>query len=98
MQRTINKTVSRVQKIFLLFLLLSLIRLAAYACDGCSVNQPRILRSISHGTGPDSKWDIWIVALAAASVVLTLFYSVKWLVAPGEKSKDHIKNLVLTSQ
>jgi hypothetical protein len=83
-------------KSFLLFVLVCLLRSAAIACDGCSRQQPRILRGLTHGAGPDTSWDYLIVGLAALSVALTLFYSVKWLVRPGEKSAGHIKNLVLT--
>ena len=72
-----------------------MLRLTAAACDACVRKQPRFLRGISHGTGPETKWDYWIVSFVAVLVILTLFYSVKWLVEPGEKSPDHIKNLVL---
>ena len=98
MQRTINKAINKMKRIFLLLPLFILLMLTTYACDECSIGQPRILRAISHGTGPDSKWDLLIVSLAAASVMFTLFYSVKWLIVPGEKSKDHIKNFILKSE
>ena len=80
-----------------LFMFVILIKSTAVACDQCQAQQPRILRAISHGIGPETKWDLWIVSLVAAFVVFTLFYSVKWLIVPGEKSKDHIKNLVITN-
>ena len=68
-----------------------LLQIVAFACPVCERNQPKILRGIVHGSGPDSSWDyvsIWITILIA---VLTLFFSVKWLVKPGEKNLDHIK-------
>ena len=67
------------------------------ACDACTLQQPKILRGISHGTGPDTNWDYVIVAIAALLVIFTLFYSLKWLIEPGEKSADHIKNSILTT-
>ena len=67
----------------------------AYACSTCVIAQPRYLRGISHGTGPQSKWDLVIIAVTAVIVVATLFFSVKWLLQPGEKSASHIKHLVL---
>ena len=72
-------------------LILMLLQIVAFACPVCERNQPKILRGIVHGSGPDSNWDyvsIWITILIA---VLTLFFSVKWLVKPGEKNLDHIK-------
>ena len=72
-------------------LILMLLQTAAFTCPVCERNQPKILRGIVHGSGPDSNWDyvsIWITILIA---VLTLFFSVKWLVKPGEKNLDHIK-------
>lgn len=72
-------------------LILILLQTAAFACPVCERNQPKILRGIVHGSGPDSNWDyvsIWITILIA---VLTLFFSVKWLIKPGEKNLDHIK-------
>ena len=72
-------------------LILMLLQTAAFACPVCERNQPKILRGIVHGSGPDSNWDyvsIWITILIA---VLTLFFSIKWLIKPGEKNLDHIK-------
>jgi hypothetical protein len=83
-------------KVILLFALFVLSRFSVIACDGCRLQQPRILRGLSHGAGPDTQWDYLIVAIAAASGVLTFYYSIKWLIKPGEKSQDHIKNLVQT--
>lgn len=84
-------------KSFYLCLLLSLPGAGAMACDGCSIQQPRFLRNITHGPGPETQWDYWIVAFVGVLVILTLFYSLKWLIRPGEKSTEHIKNLILTT-
>lgn len=67
----------------------------AVACPVCDKQQPKILQGISHGTGPQSNWDYAIVWAAVIIVLVTLFYTVKWLVKPGEKSGDHIKRTVL---
>lgn len=77
------------------FLFLLLIQIVAFACPVCERNQPKILRGIVHGAGPDSNWDyvsIWITILIA---LVTLFFSVKWLIKPGEKNSDHIKYSIL---
>ncbi|MEX2380507.1 MAG: hypothetical protein WD530_07170 [Vicingaceae bacterium] len=67
----------------------------AIACDVCQNNQPKGLENISHGSGPDSQWDMVIIWTAAIIVVLTLIFSLKYLIKPNEKAKDHIKNIVL---
>ncbi len=68
---------------------------AAVACPVCEKRQPRLLRGITHGAGPQSNWDYLIVWAAVLIVLLTLFYTVKWLIRPEEKDKDHIKRMVL---
>lgn len=75
--------------------ILFLANITMYACDACEKQQPEILRGITHGAGPQSNWDYLIVSVAAAIVVATLFFSIKWLLWPGEKEKKHIKRIVL---
>ncbi len=65
------------------------------ACDACDLQQPKITRGFTHGTGPESNWDWFIVGAFTMITLLTLFYSFKFLIKPGEKSKKHIKNNVL---
>jgi len=69
--------------------------LGSYACPACEKQQPALLKGISHGSGPDSNWDMVIVWLVAIIVALTLFFSIKFLIKPGEKSKSHIKRFIL---
>jgi len=71
------------------------IGLLAIACPTCEIAQPRYLKGISHGTGPQSYWDYLIISVTAIIVIATLFFSIKWLVKPGEKSVTHIKHLIL---
>ncbi|MGJ7033220.1 hypothetical protein [Niabella hirudinis] len=66
----------------------------AMACTVCERRQPGLLRGISHGAGPESRWDLWIVAIVAAIVAVSLFFSVKWLLWPGETSASHIKRSI----
>ena len=82
-------------KKIIVFLFLVVFQMTALACPVCERNQPKVLRGIVHGAGPDSNWDyvsIWITILIA---VITLFFSVKWLIKPGEKNSDHIKYSIL---
>jgi len=75
-----------------------LFRLCGLACPACEAQQPKILRGITHGAGPSGKWDYFIVSVAVVIVLFTLFYSVKWLIRPGEESTQHIKRLILNPE
>ncbi len=72
--------------------------LSAMACPACEKQQPEMLRGITHGTGPESNWDYVIVWATVIIVLITLFFSVKWLVRPGEKSEYHIKRSILNKE
>lgn len=82
------------KKIQLIAIFMAL-RTVATACDVCNKQQPEILQGITHGAGPENNWDYAIVWATVAIVIFTLYFSVKWLLRPGEKSKDHIKRLIL---
>jgi len=82
------------KKAFLLAVFV-LMGLFAAACPVCDQRQPKLLQGIAHGSGPESNWDYLIVSLAAIIVLLTLFFSAKMLIKPGEKSGDHIKRLII---
>jgi hypothetical protein len=82
--------------LFCTFLLCNALRVLA--CEVCERNQPKLLRGITHGAGPDSKWDYVIVCIALIIVAVTLFYSVKWLLQPGEKANTHIKRFILINE
>ncbi|HEV9035018.1 MAG TPA: hypothetical protein VGQ51_00305 [Puia sp.] len=80
-----------------LLLLLSLDPITGIlACPACTLQQPRLLRGITHGVGPDSRWDYLIVSVAVAIVLGSLYFSIKWLIRPGERSETHIKQVILT--
>ncbi len=68
------------------------------ACPVCERNQPKVLKGITHGAGPESQWDYVIVGVTAAIVLATLFFSVKWLIKPGERSEQHIKRFILNNE
>ena len=83
----------------ILFLLTGLLlQICSLACPACEAQQPKILRGITHGAGPSGKWDYFIVSVAVVIVLFTLFYSVKWLIRPGEESAQHIKRLILNPE
>lgn len=69
----------------------------AVACPECEKQQPKLLRGITHGAGPDSNWDYLIISVAVLIVLATLYFTIKWLVNPGEKSETHIKQWILNA-
>ncbi len=68
-----------------------LLKIVCIACPVCERNQPKLLKGILHGKGPDSNWDYLSVWVTVIISVIALFYTVKWLIRPGEKSMSHIK-------
>ena len=82
------------KKISLLIFLVGC-QIAALACPVCEKNQPAALKGISHGTGPESNWDYAIVISMVIITLLTLIYTIKYLVKPGEKNESHIKHTVI---
>jgi len=82
-------------KKMLLLIAVLLSTATAFACPACEKNQPELLKGVAHGTGPQSQWDYVILWVTAAIVLATLFFSIKWLIRPGEQSKNHIKRTIL---
>lgn len=69
---------------------------AAFACPVCEKQQPKLLQGISHGVGPQSSWDYVIIWAMVLIVAFTLYFSIKMLVKPGERTDNHIKRTILT--
>lgn len=80
---------------FILSCIILMVTLPAWACDVCQANQPKALKGITHGTGPEGSWDYIIIWLAVIIVVGTLYLSVKYLVKPREENTEHIKYSVI---
>lgn len=70
-----------------------LLPLHTWACELCQQQQPKILRGVTHGSGPTGNIDYIIISGAAIIVAITLFFSIKYLVRPQESAPDHIKNI-----
>lgn len=85
------------KKIFLM-VTLTVSCVATFACPTCEIAQPKYLKGISHGTGPQSQWDLVIVAITAVIVLASLFFSIKFIAKPGEKSATHIKHFILNNE
>ena len=84
------------KKLFLMLLLL-IMGNQLFACPVCEKQQPKVLQGVTHGAGPQSQWDYVIVWVGVVIVLLTLFYSLKWIIRPGEKSVSHIKQHILNA-
>ena len=75
--------------ITLLFLIV--IQISVFACPVCERNQPKLLRGIVHGAGPESNWDYISIIITTIIALVTLFLAVKWLIKPNEDDQNHIK-------
>ena len=78
-------------KKFLYSIIITTLSITTYACPMCEKQQPKILRGIAHGAGPESNLDYVIVWTMVAIVLVTLFFSLKYLIKPKEKEANHIK-------
>jgi phage shock protein PspC (stress-responsive transcriptional regulator) len=68
------------------------------ACEMCKKQQPKITQGITHGAGPQSNLDWVIIAILTVITILTFIFSLKYLLRPGEKNIDHIKQTILSNQ
>jgi phage shock protein PspC (stress-responsive transcriptional regulator) len=83
------------KKIKIILLLLLLLQIRIIACPVCERNQPKLLKGIVHGAGPESNWDYVSIVITAIIALVALVYSIKWLIKPNEKNSDHIKYSIL---
>lgn len=81
-------------KIFLTLLVL-FNAIAAFACPACEKQQSEFLSGISHGAGPQTRFDYLIVSVVSVIVLATLYFSLKWIFRPGERNVNHIKRTIL---
>lgn len=83
------------KKVMLMICLLTSVTI--YACPVCEKQQPKVLRGITHGAGPQSNWDWVIVGLMVVLTIVVLAYSILYLIRPNEDAESHIKNNILRS-
>ena len=84
------KTIIKLSTLFILLFS----NLEVMACDVCEKQQPKVLRGVTHGAGPQSDWDYAIVWAIVSVVLISLFFSIKWMLNPGEKESEHIKRSI----
>ena len=82
-------------KKLLLLIPIIAVSIRSIGCPACEAQQPKILRGIIHGSGPTSNWDYVAGIVTLIIVIAVLFYSIKWIINPGEKEETHIKRNVL---
>ncbi len=82
-------------KKFLYSLFFTTLSVSTYACPMCEKQQPKILRGITHGAGPESNVDYVIVWAMVLFVLVTLFYALKYIIKPKENETNHIKRTIL---
>lgn len=83
-------------KASLIFVFVLLVQIVS-ACPACEKQQPKITQGLTHGGGPQSSWDWVIIAVISVITLLTLVFSLKYLIKPGEKNSDHIKQSILSN-
>lgn len=76
-------------------ILLLFIHSVVNACPVCEKQQPKLLRGITHGAGPQSNWDWLIVGIMTLITLLVLVYTIRFLIKPGEQQTQHIKHQIL---
>lgn len=87
----------KINKAIITILLISVAQLIM-ACPVCDKQQPEITRGITHGVGPQSNWDWLIISVIVVITLLTLFYSLKFLIYPKERGEDHIKRSIFNNE
>jgi hypothetical protein len=85
----------KLERVFTTFMLIFITRILTMACPVCEKSQPKITAGLTHGAGPQSNWDWIIIGVITGITLLTLIFSVKFLVKPGEENIDHIKKSIL---
>jgi len=78
-----------------LIVLLLIADLSAMACDACKKQQSKLLQGITHGPGPDSKWDYLIVMIMIIITLYVLIATLKCIFRPSERNEHHIKKIIL---
>ena len=67
----------------------------AAACPACERNQPKLLKGITHGTGPQNQWDYIIVSIMALIVLFSFVMLIRYVFFVKEPA-GHIKNKILS--
>ena len=88
---------NKIKVMALIFLMMLTFTGLLQACPVCERNQPKVFKGVIHGVGPD-RWDYVIMWVTITITLATLYYSVKWLIRPGETEVNHIKYSILNDE
>lgn len=91
-------SLNKYRKLALIVFLVLINHIPTMACEACNQNQPKILKGITHGNGPQSNWDYFVVIIMVLVTLYSLYASIKCFVKPTEKKYNHIKNTILNQQ
>lgn len=61
------------------------------ACPLCKKRQPVGFADITHGTGPESVFDYWMLYGSIGVVILTLFLFIRFTIKPETAAMRHSK-------
>lgn len=92
------KRIKIYKRCLLTVLLLMAANMATFACEACNQNQPKILRNITHGGGPEGVWDYFVVIIMVLITIYTLYATIRCFISPTETKYNRIKNEILTPQ
>ena len=65
------------------------------ACEACKKQQPKLLQGITHGPGPDSTWDYFIVSIMLVITLYSFYAMIKFMAKSRDKAHQNIKGSIL---
>jgi hypothetical protein len=71
-----------------------LFHMNSYACELCKKRQPKGFENITHGNGPETMLDYWILYGSIGIVALTMILFVKYSLKPNRNSFQHTNNQI----
>lgn len=71
-----------------------LFHLNSFACELCKKQQPKGFENITHGNGPETIWDYWILYGSIGIVILTMILFLKYSLKPNNKSFQYTDNQI----
>ena len=93
------KQLKKYKSFLLTVVLVFVANTVTFACEACNQNQPKILRNITHGSGPQSNWDYFVVIAMVLITVYTLYATIRcFLTRKTELKYNDIKNTILKQQ
>ena len=64
----------------------------SFACELCKKRQPKGFENITHGNGPETMLDYWILYGSIGIVILTMVLFVRYALKPNRNSFQQFEN------